>query len=84
MNLDDRLDNIFGDLIWDPHVKFIDNSKSKETENIEYRNGHELIDLKNTQIVMPAEKLYEFQVYVKQAIKQLIEKEIEHALYKKK
>ena len=82
--LDDRLDNIFEHLIWNPHVKFIDNSKSEETENIEYRNGHELIDLKNTQIVMPAEKLYKYQVYAKQLIKKLIEEEIDHALYKKK
>jgi len=76
MTLDEKIDEILGQLLGQASVEFIDNSKSEETENIEYRNGHELIDLKNTQIVMPAEKIYEYQVYAKQAIKQLIEDEI--------
>ena len=36
---------------------------------------------KGKQIVMPAEKLYEYQVYAKQAIKQLIEDEVQDAIW---
>ena len=76
MTLDEKIDEILGHLFADSRVELIDSLKSKETKNIEYRNGHELIDLNNAQIVMPAEKLYEYQVYAKKALKELIEEEV--------
>ena len=58
MTLDEKLDEILGQLLGQASVEFMSNPKGR-------------------QIVMPAEKLYQYQINAKEAIKQLIEDEVE-------
>jgi len=63
MNLDEKLDEILGQLLGQASVEFMSNPKGR-------------------QIVMPAEKLLQYQTKSKQAIKQLIE-EVQTESFKK-